>query len=126
MIDEVRHIPKIDDVCFEATIVLDNLIQAFFCFALSGISENDHKRLLEAAHSQEENFADLPMVIKRVSFVMKDIYYDMTGDTTKLADIRRKVDELGSILHIGRSYPQDALRRAKKIKSLYVEKMKGK
>lgn len=106
-------------VCFEAVIALDNLSRAFMWLSPNALHEKKHERLMIAMQSEKDNFEDLPDVIKRVSGVMRDIYYDMTGDTSKLSDVRKKVDELGSILHIGRSYPRDAARRAKNISMKY-------
>jgi hypothetical protein len=50
---------------------------------------------------------------------MYDIYDDFSGDKTRFSDIRRKTLELGSILHIARSYPANALKRTKVIATLY-------
>lgn len=113
--------PDYQAVCFEAVMALDNLTKAFKYFLSNAVSERNQNRLSDAAKSEKDNFEDLPDIIKRVSNAMREIIYDQTGDTTNLSSVRKKVDELGSIMHIGRSYPTDAVRRAKTIATAFSE-----
>lgn len=71
--------------------------------------------LLGATRSNTDDFSDLPEIVKRVSKTMEDVYYNMDGDVDEYIRIRKKVDELGSVLKIGRAHTDSAIERAKKI-----------
>jgi hypothetical protein len=112
-------------VCFEVVLALDALIEAFVHFLPNRYKDYEklkYDQLFLAASSNTENFEDIFDVVRNVSSAMKNIYYDLTGEITTFSEIYRKTMELGSILHIGRSYPNDALKRAKKIATIYKQK----
>jgi len=76
--------------------------------------------LLGAAKSNKDDFSDLPEIIKRVSKTMLDIYYNIDGDVEVYIKIKKKVDELGSVLVIGRAHTDNAVARAKKIGATFM------
>lgn len=114
-------------LCFETLLTIDELTKSFRHFLPGLMNERNDNRFADALRSNSEDFEDLPTIIKRVSSVMQDICFDFTGDVSTLSSIRKKVDELNSILHIGRSYPDSAMRRLKVIKSSFnVEALRKK
>lgn len=103
---------------FETVLALDSLINAFIKF-LPSYGDKYADRILEAARSNSDEWEDLPNVLWRVAIVMNNITYEFSGDVTNLVSVRKKVEELKSILHIARSYPDNAVKRAKKIAIFY-------
>ena len=75
--------------------------------------------ILDAIKSNKEDFSDAKIIVSKLSSVMDYITYYMTTDTTDFVTVHKKVKELNSILHIGRSYPNDAIKRAKKIREAW-------
>jgi hypothetical protein len=112
---------KYQALCFEAVITLDKLVAAFRHFMHGSLTKRAEDNLLDALRSNSDEFEDLTLVIKRTASVMQDIYYDLTGDTSTLQSIKKKVEELNSILHIGRSHPDGAFRRIEMIKTAFDE-----
>jgi hypothetical protein len=112
---------KYQTLCFEVVLTLDKLVAAFRHFMHGSLTKRDEEKLLDALRSNSDEFEDLKLVIKRTASVMQDIYYDLTGDTSTLQSIKKKIEELGSILHIGRSHPEAAFRRVEMIKGAYDE-----
>lgn len=112
---------KYQALCFEVVLTLDKLVAAFRYFMHGSLTKRDEEKLLDALRSNSDEFEDLNLVIKRTASVMQDIYYDLTGDTSTLKSIKKKIEELGSILHIGRSHPAAAFRRVEVIKAAYDE-----
>lgn len=113
---------KYQSLCFEVVLALDNLVAAFRHFMHGSLTKRAEDKLLDALRSNSDEFEDLSLITKRTAAVMQDIYYDLTGDISTLKSIKKKVEELGSILHIGRSHPEAALRRVKAIKASFNER----
>ena len=110
-------------LCFEVVLTLDKLVAAFQHFSHGSLTMTARmeNKLLDAIRSDSDEFEDLNLVIKRTASAMQDIYYDFTGDISTLKAIKKKTEELGSILHIGRSHPAAAFRRVEMIKAAYDE-----
>jgi len=106
---------------FEIVFTLDELVAAFRHFMHGSLTKKNEEKLLDALRSNSDDFEDLGLIIKRTASIMQDIYYDLTGDTSTLQSIKKKVEELSSILHISRSHPANALRRVATIRASYNE-----
>ena len=106
---------------FEIVLTLDELVAAFRHFMHGSLTKKNEEKLLDALRSNSDDFEDLGLIIKRTASIMQDIYYDLTGDTSTLQSIKKKVEELSSILHISRSHPANALRRVATIRASYNE-----
>ena len=113
---------KYQSLCFEVVVALDELVAAFRHFMHGSLTKRAEDKLLDALKSTSDEFEDLSLITKRTAAVMQDIYYDLTGDISTLKSIKKKVEELGSILHIGRSHPEAALRRVQMIKATFSER----
>lgn len=113
---------KYQSLCFEVVVALDELVAAFRHFMHGSLTKRAEDKLLDALKSNSDEFEDLNLITKRTAAVMQDIYYDLTGDISILKSIKKKVEELGSILHIGRSHPEAALRRVQMIKATFSER----
>lgn len=113
---------KYQSLCFEVVVALDELVAAFRHFMHGSLTKRAEDKLLDALKSNSDEFEDLSLITKRTAAVMQDIYYDLTGDISTLKSIKKKVEELGSILHIGRSHPEAALRRVQMIKATFSER----
>jgi len=106
---------------FEIVLTLDELVAAFRHFMHGSLTKKNEEKLLDALRSNSDDFEDLGLIIKRTASIMQEIYYDLTGDISTLKSIKRKVEELSSILHISRSHPANALRRVATIRASYNE-----
>ena len=113
---------KYQSLCFEVVLALDELVAAFRHFMHGSLTKRAEDKLLDALKSNSDEFEDLSLITKRTAAVMQDIYYDLTGDISTLKSIKKKVEELGSILHIGRSHPEAAFRRVQMIKATFNER----
>lgn len=72
--------------------------------------------LAAAAASKDDEFGDSTLIVKKVAAVLGDIAWDWHCDIENINFLKRRTQELGSILHIGRSYPDAAIRRASRMK----------
>jgi hypothetical protein len=106
---------------FEIVLALDELVAAFRHFMHGSLTKKNEEKLLDALRSNSDDFEDLGLIIRRTASIMQEIYYDLTGDTSTLQSIKKKVEELNSILHISRSHPANALRRVATIRASYNE-----
>jgi hypothetical protein len=106
---------------FEIVLTLDELVAAFRHFMHGSLTKKNEEKLLDALRSNSDDFEDLGLIIRRTASIMQEIYYDLTGDTSTLQSIKKKVEELNSILHIGRSHPDGAFRRIEMIKTAFDE-----
>lgn len=80
----------------------DNLTSA------SSVEEWDHQSILDAT--------------RRTIDVMRDIEYECSGtDLSAYKDRRKNLEKILSIVHIGRTYHDDALKRLKKIRVVKVK-----
>lgn len=118
-----------EDVFFETVLAADALAKAYLSFLPSTkpkkskepdvIFEARKKMILDALKSNKEDFSDAKTIISKMVSAMDRITYDVTSDPTDLVSIQKKVKELDSILHIGRSYPDNAVKRARNIKKTW-------
>jgi len=80
-------------------------------------AEKAAETLIRASHAEETDYQSVMSVINKTVGVMRDIEQDLIShDLSKYIDRRRKVEQLGSIMHISRAYPDSALKRLKALK----------
>ena len=112
----------------EAVVVLNDLVIAYLDeFNMRpkpkevGIpqtrAEKAAENLIKASHAEETDYGSVVSVINKTASVMRDIEQDLIShDLGKYIDRRRKVEQLNSIMHISRSYPDNAMKRLKALK----------
>ena len=77
-------------------------------------AEKAAENLIRASHAEETDYQSVMSAINKTVGVMRDIEQDLIShDLGKYKDRRRKVEQLGSIMHISRAYPDSALKRLK-------------
>lgn len=112
----------------EAVVVLNDLVMAYLDeFNMRpkpkevGIpqtrAEKAAENLIKASHTEETDYGSVVSVINKTAGVMRDIEQDLIShDLGKYIDRRRKVEQLSSIMHISRAYPDNALKRLKELR----------
>jgi len=124
------HTNKISQqlVGVEAIVVLNDLVMAYLDeFNMRpkpkeiGIpqtrAEKAAENFIKASYAEETDYQSVTSTINRTVGVMRDIEQDLIShDLSKYIDRRRKVEQLGSIMHISRAYPDSALKRLKALK----------
>ena len=112
----------------EAVLVLNDLVMAYLDeFNMRpkpkevGIpqtrAEKAAENLIKASHAEETDYGSVVSVINKTASVMRDIEQDLIShDLGKYIDRRRKVEQLNSIMHISRAYPDNAMKRLKALK----------
>jgi aromatic ring hydroxylase len=80
-------------------------------------AEKAAENLIKASYAEETDYQSVMSTINRTVGVMRDIEQDLIShDLSKYIDRRKKVEQLGSIMHISRAYPDNALKRLKSIR----------
>ena len=80
-------------------------------------AEKAAENLIKASYAEETDYQSVMSAINKTVGVMRDIEQDLIShDLGKYIDRRRKVEQLGSIMHISRAYPDSALKRLKEMK----------
>jgi hypothetical protein len=80
-------------------------------------AEKAAENLIRASHAEETDYQSVMSAINKTVGVMRDIEQDLIShDLGKYIDRRRKVEQLGSIMHISRAYPDSALKRLKEMR----------
>lgn len=112
----------------EAVVVLNDLVMAYLDeFNMRpkpkevGIpqtrAEKAAENLIKASHAEETDYGAVISAINKTAGVMRDIEQDLIShDLGKYIDRRRKVEQLNSIMHISRAYPDNALKRLKELR----------
>lgn len=112
----------------EAVLVLNDLVMAYLDeFNMRpkpkdvGIgptrAEKAAENLIKASYAEETDYPSVLTTINRTVGVMRDIEQDLVShDLSKYIDRRKKVEQLGSIMHISRAYPDNAMKRLKALK----------
>lgn len=103
----------------ELVIALETLIRAFKALMPRAVPEKTQERLI-AASACDDTLEGVRRTVKNVASIMREIAWEATGDMTDLNGIIRRVEELGSIAHIARSYPDKAIARAKACGRAYL------
>lgn len=73
--------------------------------------------LTDASHVEECNHDSILGCVRKTIDVMKDIEYQCSGsDLSEYKNRRKDVEKIISILHIGRTYHDDAIKRLKNLR----------
>jgi anion-transporting ArsA/GET3 family ATPase len=117
-----------ETVCLEAIFTLNALVEEYLNeFNMRpkpkdvGIpltkAEKAAEAMLNASSADDLTNATVTTAIRRTVGVMRDIEQDLIShDLSKYIERRKKVEQLGSIMHIGRAYPESAVKRLKLLK----------
>jgi hypothetical protein len=77
-------------------------------------SEKEANFLIKASWLDDLTYDTILAACNRTIEVMKNIEYDLiSGDLYEHKERRRKVEQILSIMHIGRAYPESAVKRLK-------------
>jgi len=118
---EMKH----EIVYLECVITLNGIVARYIeDFSMRPVKKNDDKRLTEsekmadllvsASHVEDINYDNVVSACNKTIGIMKDIEYELiSGDLGEHKERRHLVEQLLSILHIGRAYPDNAIKRAK-------------
>jgi len=116
---------KHEIVYLECVITLNGIVARYIeDFSMRPVKKNDDKRLTEsekmadllvsASHVEDINYDNVVSACNKTIGIMKDIEYELiSGDLGEHKERRHLVEQLLSILHIGRAYPDNAIKRAK-------------
>ena len=107
-------------IILDASILIGELIQEYidnFKFRDTRKTEN----LINASFIEEPTMDEVKGAIWRILNVMKDIEYDATSMVDEYVNRRKKIEQIKSILLIGRSHPDSAIKRLKGLKPKYVK-----
>jgi hypothetical protein len=117
-----------ETVCLEAIFTLNALVEEYlneFNMRLKpkevGIpqtkAEKAAEAMLNASSADELTNTTVITAIRRTVGVMRDIEQDLIShDLSKYIERRRRVEQLGSIMHISSAYPESAVKRLKLLK----------
>ena len=118
---EMKH----EIVYLECVVTLNEIVARYIKeFNMRPVKKNGDKKITEsekmadllvsASHVEDINYDNVVSACNKTISIMKDIEYELiSGDLGEHKDQRRLVEQLLSILHIGRSYPDNAIKRAK-------------
>jgi len=104
-------------IILDASILIGELIQEYidnFKFRDPRKTEN----LINASFIEEPTMDEVKGAIWRI---VKDIEYDATSMVDEYVNRRKKIEQIKSILLIGRSHPDSAIKRLKGLKPKYVK-----
>jgi hypothetical protein len=107
-------------IILDASILIGELIQEYidnFKFRDPRKTEN----LINASFIEEPTMDEVKGAIWRILNVMKDIEYDATSMVDEYVNRRKKIEQIKSILLIGRSHPDSAIKRLKGLKPKYAK-----
>jgi hypothetical protein len=77
-------------------------------------SEKEANFLIKASWLDDLTYDTILAACNKTIEVMKNIEYDLiSGDLYEHKERRRKVEQILSIMHIGRAYPESAVKRLK-------------
>ena len=80
-------------------------------------------QVMAASTIENGDLKNLKRAMERTARLIKDYQYNSAGVPSEhIADSRRAMEQLGSILHIGIAYPDKALARAIKLRPKVVKK----
>lgn len=81
-----------------------------------GIREKKRAFFLKISATPDDDLMQLPEAIRRVVKWLKAYDLDSAGmEVDKIHEITKAVEQLGSIFHIGRTFPDNAIKRAKSL-----------
>ena len=114
----------------EATITLNDLVAGYLKeFGLGPkVREEDEpivktsaekrgEMLVHASFIDEPDYTSVIRAARRTVSVLEDFENEVvTSDLSEQRNWRRKIEQIISIMHISRTYPQDAIKRLKRLR----------
>jgi hypothetical protein len=89
---------------------------------INPIFERRIDNLLSASSIEEWDYESIVASTRRTIDAMRDIEYECSGtDLSAYKDRRRNVEKILSIMHIGKTYHEDAIKRLKKIRVVKIK-----
>jgi hypothetical protein len=78
---------------------------------------NAYEMVVRASHSENVDYQSVRTAVNRTVGVMKDIEQNLINhDLSKYFERRKKVEQINSIMHISRAYPDQAIKRLKMLR----------
>lgn len=76
--------------------------------------ERKAEQMMAASYIDELDYDTVRDAVNKTVSVMREVEYEIaTSDLSQYKDRRKKAEEILSILHIGRAYPDKAIKRLK-------------
>ena len=109
---------KQDIIALDATMLIGELVQEYinnFKFR----DERKNEKLINASYIEDLTMDCIKDAIWKIISVMKDIEYEATNSVDEYVTRRKRMEQVKSILLIGRSHPDSAIKRLKGLKPKY-------
>lgn len=114
----------------EASITLNDLVIGYIKeFGLSpNVREKDEpvkktpsekrgEMLVHASFIEEPDYTSVIRAVRRTVSVLEDFENEVvTGDLSEQREWRRKIEQIASIMHVSRTYPENAIKRLKRLR----------
>ncbi|CAB4131111.1 hypothetical protein UFOVP120_60 [uncultured Caudovirales phage] len=112
-------------------IEVETSFNLFVQIILCEFDPERHRHLIEQlmvmSAIDNGDLSNLKRAVDRTARWVKDYQYNSPGvPSEQIADARRCIEQLSSIIHIGRAYPDKAASRAIKLRPNFVPKRKEK
>ena len=79
--------------------------------------------MIEASGVDEPDYDKVVLAVNRTVSIMRDIEQDLVShDLGKYIGRRKTVEQIKSIMHISRAYPDNAIKRLKELRSKVTKK----
>ena len=82
--------------------------------------DRDVDHLLKCSEVEEPTYEDIRYSLFLTIEAMKGYEYEKTYGITNMKTVRRKVEEIRSIISISKSYPENAIKRLKNITNIHL------
>jgi hypothetical protein len=88
-------------------------------------AEKRGEDLMHASYIEEPDYDSVIKACRKTVMKLEDFENEVvTSDLSEQRDRRRKVEEIISIMHISRTYPENAIKRLKRLRPV-MEKVSG-
>ena len=71
--------------------------------------------LINASTVNEETIDGVSLAVLSTIEAMRKLEHDSSGDITERKEFRRLIEQIKSIMHIGKAYPDDAMKRLSRL-----------
>jgi hypothetical protein len=89
-------------------------------------SEKAYDALVKASQSDESDYDSVRNAVSKTVYIMRDIENNLIShNLANYIERRRAIEQINSILHIGRAYPQQAISRVKALRPKHVYSTQG-
>jgi len=97
-------------IFIEAAVLLNDIVDEYINY-FKFRDERKNEKLIERSTLRDDNIEGLKKALFCVLEVMNWIEYEATSELGEYVARRKKVEQIQSILHIGRSHPDSAIKR---------------